>query len=489
MNAAVSNRSLIMFTLAASLMPNLVSAFNSGSTGADGAFSPTTNTEVQLPPNGVFNFTTVNIPAGVTVKFKKNATNTPVVILASGDVTIAGAINVAGGSSPAVGAAGDGNLADDGLPGRGGPGGYDGGYGAAPGYDQRGGNGLGPGGGAGAKDFFVSGNGWYITGGGGGGYAKAGGDAKYAPAYHPGVGGVAYGASTLLPLLGGSGGGGGGGGTTFAGSGGGGGGGAILIASSGKVTVTAVGYINAYGGNSGASSGVGCGGVGGSGSGGAIRIVATTIAGDGAIAAGGGTLGAAACSYLAGAGEEGRIRLEAEYFQRTTGTTPAYSIGAPGTVFVPGLPAIAVSSVAGVAVPAEPTGNADVTLPSNLANPVTVTFSTKGVPLGSTITLTVTPKRGAPIIVTSTALSGTVENATASATVSLPSGPSTLSATTSYSITTAAGDALSMFAQGERVKRVELAASTGTPSMVTLVTVSGKKFTMPSVVAANYISG
>jgi hypothetical protein len=72
--------------------------FTSGSTGADGAFSPTANTTVTLPASGVFNYTTVNIPAGVTVKFTKNATNTPVTILATGNVTIVGTIDIRGSS-------------------------------------------------------------------------------------------------------------------------------------------------------------------------------------------------------------------------------------------------------------------------------------------------------------------------------------------------------------------------------------------------------
>src|SRR4029079_3177509 len=108
-------------------------AFNSGSTGADGAFSPTVSTQVQLPESGIFNFTTVNIPSGVTVTFKRNTANTPIVILATGNVTIAGAIDVSGSSSANVGAAGDGNLGDDGIPGRGGSGGQDGGRGGPAG--------------------------------------------------------------------------------------------------------------------------------------------------------------------------------------------------------------------------------------------------------------------------------------------------------------------------------------------------------------------
>ena len=107
-----------------------LAAFVSGSTGADGAFSPTVNTVVTLPPDGIFNYTTVNIPVGVTVTFRKNVTNTPLVMLATGNVTVAGTLQLSGTNSTNVGAAGDGNLGDDGQPGVGGPGGYDGGIGS-----------------------------------------------------------------------------------------------------------------------------------------------------------------------------------------------------------------------------------------------------------------------------------------------------------------------------------------------------------------------
>lgn len=72
------------------------SSFVSGSTGALGAFNPAVNTEVILPNNGILNYTTVNIPLGVTVTFKKNPANTPVYILATGDVVIEGTINISG---------------------------------------------------------------------------------------------------------------------------------------------------------------------------------------------------------------------------------------------------------------------------------------------------------------------------------------------------------------------------------------------------------
>src|SRR3989338_7792461 len=119
----------------------IAGTFNSGSTGADGAFNPTADTELQLPADGVFNFTTVNIPAGVTVTFKKNASNTPVYILATGDVAIAGAIKVDGGSTSS-------SIGNN--PGSGGPGGFDGGWGGVAGLsDGAGGKGLGSGGGGG----------------------------------------------------------------------------------------------------------------------------------------------------------------------------------------------------------------------------------------------------------------------------------------------------------------------------------------------------
>ncbi|CAI4030259.1 hypothetical protein DNFV4_00687 [Nitrospira tepida] len=97
-------------------VPALGQTFSSGSTGALGAFNPASNTTVVLPADGILNYTTVNIPAGVTVTFQPNSANTPVTLLAQGDVTIAGTINVSGtnaapatgsGSTPIAGSPGD----------------------------------------------------------------------------------------------------------------------------------------------------------------------------------------------------------------------------------------------------------------------------------------------------------------------------------------------------------------------------------------------
>src|SRR6266542_54844 len=48
----------------------------------------------------VFNFTSVSINQGATVKFIPNRATTPVFILTSGDVTISGEIDVSGARSP-----------------------------------------------------------------------------------------------------------------------------------------------------------------------------------------------------------------------------------------------------------------------------------------------------------------------------------------------------------------------------------------------------
>lgn len=474
------------------VVPGLALAFDSGSTGADGAFSPTVNTEVQLPPSGVFNFTTINIPTGVTVTFRKNAANTPVALLASGNVTIAGVLDVRGTKGFDSGAAGTGNVGDDGQPGTGGPGGFDGGRGgpATSVHSNRGGgSGLGPGGGGYGYTVY-SGSTPYLLIGGGGAFGASPGTQNCN-----GVPGTPYGSSLLLPLIGGSGGGGGAGGLSYAGAGGGGGGGAILIAASGTISVT--GSVLANGGAGGASTGDGRGASGGGASGGAIRLVATTISGNGTInaTAGGWTnsdgptadyyvCSGAGTGSAASAGSVGRIRFEAETITRTAASTPTASVGTPGNLFVAGLPALTISSVAGVGAPANPTGNADITLPAGTANPVTVVFTATGVPVGNTVKLTVTPAFGEPITALSPALAGTTASATASVQVSLPVGPSVLQAQTTYTIVAALGDALSTYANNERVEKITLTATPGKPATVTLVTVSGKEFPVPASVLA-----
>src|SRR2546430_14820104 len=140
LNVAIALPLVWAITLTA---PALAQTFSSGSSGADGAFTPTTNTTLMLPANGVFNFTTISIPSGVIVRFTRNAANTPVTLPATASVTIAGTLEV---SATNGGHGVDGTFLGSNA-GAGGPGGFDGGSGANGVAAAIGGAGLGPGGG------------------------------------------------------------------------------------------------------------------------------------------------------------------------------------------------------------------------------------------------------------------------------------------------------------------------------------------------------
>lgn len=475
--------------------------FNSGSTGADGAFSPTLNTDVTLPPSGILNYTTFNIPSGVKVTFIKNAANTPVYILTTGNVTIAGTIDIRGGDAAAVGTAGGGALGDDGNPGLAGPGGFDGGRGgrqdaALAAAAIRAGAGLGPGGGPGGREGGdgCGAYGYYPRIGTGGAHVTN----AYSPyafwncgsTYPVTIFAKSYGSSLLQPLIGGSGGGGGRGGTAYPGSGGGGGGGAILIASSTTISVT--GVINARGGDGGDIAGTGSGERGSGGAGGAIRLVANAISGNGQLLADGGCIiNAGTARSNCGAdggnaqygGSGGRIRLEAPSVTFSGTISPNggsyYAVSAtPAPVFIAGAPTLRIASVAGQAVPAVPTGVADVTLPASTTGPVVVTFATTNVPAGNTVTLRLAPAYGLTTEVLSPAIA---TDGTTQVSVTLPQGPSTLQATTTYTVVVgmADGEELSRFAKNERVEKVEVTVALQGGAKASLVTVSGKRYEVP----------
>ncbi|HEY0334574.1 MAG TPA: hypothetical protein VGC74_12825 [Stenotrophomonas sp.] len=475
-------------------------AFDSGSTGADGVLSPTVNTEIALPASGILNYTTVNIPTGVTVKFKRNTTNTPVYLLASGDVTIAGTIDVTGLDAKPTGTYGDGAQGDDGVPGDSGPGGWGGGRGGRDDGQQRaaiirGGSGLGPGGGPGGvegTDGCNATTGQYKYVGSGGAY---GSNALKMYSYYcnprlPLTAG--YGSVLLQPLVGGSGGGGGKGGTNYPGSGGGGGGGAILIAASGTLRVT--GKIDAQGGDGGGLLGTGAGGQGAGGSGGAIRLVASTVTGNGTLSAAGGCTnynnarrqrcGANGYNDEFG-GSEGRIRVEGESITYTGTSTPAYVRGEVGPVFIANAPSLRIASVGGKAVPGAPTGINDVTLPATTTEAVVVQFESINVPVGNTIKLRVVPAYGTTSEVVTPAIAGSTATGTTQVSVTLPQGPSTLQATTTYTVVVAAlddaalGERLKHLADNQDVEKVEVTVALEGGARARLLTRGGQAFEMP----------
>jgi hypothetical protein len=461
---AGSRCSAMLFLIACCSVPTFAQGgFVSGSTGADGAFNPTTSQTIQLPESGVFNFTTVSIPASVTIRFTRNPRNTPVTILAQGNVTIDGAIVVSGSSGATA------------LGGLGGPGGYSGGAGGpstsysgtfypfSPGV-----TGDGPGGGSGGSATQPD----KVGTGGGGGFGNVGqnGSSSNANVVN-GMGGPKYGLASLIPLVGGS----GGGGETGQGNtggGGGGGGGALLIASSTSITfVDRVGErIEAKGGN-GANNVAGSGG----GSGGAVRLIANIISGTLRINASGGfSIGSG------GSGGGGYVRIEA-FDLSSLVISPSSNVGSPRiTTSIPGsvtsanLPVIRIVSVAGIAPPTTPNGSLqgspDIILPANQSNPAAVALTASNIPLGTTLQITLTPENGARSITQSSALAGTLAASSASASVSIPDGLCVIQAAGTIDVAASA-----MMINGERVKSIEVAATFGGNSTVTYVTASNKR--------------
>lgn len=236
----------ITFLVLLTSAPAAAQSFDSGSDGSDGAITfsgSTANMTYPLPPDGVIHATTFDVPSGIIVRFIPNAANTPVYLLATGDVTINGTLDLTGGN---------GTAAAGGEPG---PGGYRGGE---PGFGGlSGGAGLGPGGGE--PENSATGNAAFVDC-----------TADHDGSYSSNLVGVdrPYGTSLLTPINGGS----GGGGLGFSiQRGGGGGGGAILIASNTRIVVE--GRVDTSGGF---AFGFNC-----RGSGGDIRLVAPRVEGGG----------------------------------------------------------------------------------------------------------------------------------------------------------------------------------------------------------------
>lgn len=453
---------LLALLTCAALTAHAQNTFSSGSTGADGAFAPNTSQTITVPDSGVFNFTTVNIPSGVSITFARNTTNKPLTILASGDVVITGTINIDG-------KAGNGN----GSGGSGGPGGFNGGAGGY-GFDQSftGIPGDGPGGGGGGIGGASINPPGY---GGGGGYSTAGGSGfGGAGGTNSGQGGARYGAVTVLPLIGGSGGGGGAAAANNRGGAGGGGGGAILIASSTTITINGAILARGGGGDNTCSGGPGAGG-----SGGAVRLVANTVKGSGSIPVNGGPGTGCFSGQSSGTGGQGFVRVEAfDYSALTASTTPSniISFALPHPVTVSNAPSLRIASVGGIGAPASPTGSLqgvpDIIVPSTTTNPMTVALEGANLPVGTVVQVTLTPSRGNRTSVQSTGLAGTEAASTASASLSLPTGVSVISASAVIDLTSKADP---LFMDGERVNRIEVAAVFGSGSEVTYVTQSGRR--------------
>lgn len=486
-----SRLKLVLLFLGA-ILPAHAQTFNSGSTGADGAFAPTSSQAVQVPAGGVFNYTTVTIPANVTITYTKNARNTPVTILAAGNVTIGGTISLSGGN---------GSTAPNGA-GSGGPGGFDGGggggvnaFGAVTYYGLPGDGPGGGGGGQGSPD----GSGTVLGGGGGGGFSAPGFTGAHqgqnGSTASDGTGGPIYGATSLLQLIGGSGGGGGGSvGNQIAG-GGGGGGGAILIASSGTIAFSSASAIYANGGIGGA---INIGNLtilnGGGGAGGTVRLVATTLTGSPVINVSGGRSGIDYYIYpqLSGRGGNGFARFEAYNFSvfQPNVIGPFLSNQAPTSAMLSPPPSLLITSVGGVTPPAVPKGDfnspPDITLPIGTASPTSVTIKAANIPVGTVVSVELTPQTGAKIFLSSTPLAGSATASSASASVTLPASMmSVLIASVTIDLTgTSMGNLPPLIINGEKVMRLQVATAFGGASQITYITESGRRITREQLLGA-----
>jgi len=396
--------SLYALMVSLALASSALAQIDVGSDGSDGAFEPVTNTVVDLslagtgPGSGVydatewaviFNYTSVDIPAGVTVSFTNHPSGAPVIWLVSGDVTIAGTISLDGESNT-------GNAARAPIAG---PGGFRGGR-AFLSDESEGAGGHGPGGGAYSAGVNNHGQ--------GGSYGTVGG---YNAADST------YGNEKIVPLIGGS------GGSSARGTGGrsgGAGGGAMLIAANNTITLT--GTIRTDGGGTTTC----CGGwYGGGGSGGAIRLVADRTNGGGSLLARGGA--------GVGGGGKGRVRVEANVNELTHAGDPTYTQDFPDVppmIFPPAAsPIVAVTqlTVGGVDIPVPADPSAKFEFPSqdvsiDALDPITVHVSATDVPLDWIVEVRAVAKSGSTVTAVAEPLAGTEASSTTTALVTLPRG-------------------------------------------------------------------
>jgi hypothetical protein len=373
-----------LFLLALAIAPAARAQFSSGSTGSDGALNFTTAGTYTFDPqvlgldpagDNVFNFTTINIAAGVTLNMPAEVLrNKSVIWLASGNVTIAGTLNLAGANGSAE-AGGTGNNPGQGrYPAMPGAGGFPGGVGQYLSSAATNGDGFGAG---------------VAT-------TTTGGSAVYG-----------YNSNALDPLVGGAGGAGGAIGSGTAGGNGGAGGGAIRIVSTTSISIS--GSILAYGGAP--TSGVGGYG-GGYGSGGAIHLVAPTVTNTGTLNANGVVV------------PIGVVKVSANTAS-IIGVTGQYTLGPLYNPPLPvGVPQVKVVSVNGTNAPSDITGSPlspDFTI--SAASTVTVNISAAYIPLGTVVTLHLTSEQGNDATVSCSALTGTLASSTGSCTgVTFPQG-------------------------------------------------------------------
>jgi hypothetical protein len=426
---------------------------------------------------GIYEFTNVNIVSinnnnFLDIYLVGNPLNNPITILSQGDIRLGNFVRFR--ASGMIGRSPSGaNIA----------------------FSQAGGD-PGPGGAGGAAGGIggstpSSGNPGFGAAGG------AGGDANATTV--TGLRGVGAGSSpasfSLTPLRGGSGGGGGAGlapnvtvGTTncgtnilgYGGAGGGGGGGGVLMAATNEIFLGNTSTtIDASGGGGGDNTSTSCRPSAGGGEGGSVRLVTRTLSGAGLIdvSGGNGPFGGTAN----GAG--GRVRLEANT-NAYTGSISGASSGSftqfPNAAFPANIPTLRIASIGGIVVPTSPTGNwatPDISFATAPTNPVTVALTASQIPVGTTISLRVTPAIGVATTTTSSALTGTLSNSTASASVTIPPGPGSIAASATFTLPPGSAMLLGIpNLDGTKPHLVEVVAGVGGESKTYVIAENGARF-------------
>lgn len=351
-----------------------------GSNGSYGPMNITNATTLQVPADGIFHCTTITFGAGANLKFAKNTANTPVYLLATGDITFNGGngqevINVSGAGGIGVAA------------GLGGPGGFDGGAGG----DEPG-DGAGPGGGAWG---WVGDSGPWGTKPAEIPYRGAAGYSNRPTNSNQTVtGGAKYGNSLLIPIIGGSGGGGGKADTLQYSWGGGGGGGAIVIASNTRIIFPSGANYNIFVAQGGAGTQGGHSPAFGGGSGGAVRLVAPEIRGNVDVRI------TPAVSQGPAGGGMGRIRIDAVnrgafQLQNNDGISAQYaSYGSNMVVFPPDFPTLRIKQVGPEVIADTQVDPVFVLFPAGSAETQTVRVVVKDFNTTVPLRAVVTPQNG-----------------------------------------------------------------------------------------------
>ncbi|MEQ8820413.1 MAG: hypothetical protein RLY93_09210 [Sumerlaeia bacterium] len=349
--------------------------FNCGSTGSDGALSfPASATPVTHvfdpktfnPPldpdgDGVYHFTTVNIPANVTVKIRAPEVGwVPLHWLCTGNVTIAGKLDLDGEAGHPAGAP-----IQEHVPSIPGPGGFPGGWGCVKSSGLDGAHGFG----SGSGNVFCQ----PLRGGNG----------------NRGDGPINYGV------------------TNDNGQGGGAGGGALLLASNTAITVTGI-----------VSARFGLGYQ--DGTSGAIRLLAPTIGGDGRLDCGRNKNGWYGYIRLEATNDNFSGTIDAgTNIRRVTLAPTATTILPQG-----GVAKARLVRINGVAVPGTPSGLFVMPPDVEINTDQTVTFEVEasGIPLGTKVTIFLWNETEQVLTFDTAPLEGSVASSMATGTRKVPNG-------------------------------------------------------------------